>query len=468
MHRRMRRWRGGLAAALFLVSVSLLTAEPLLLAATVLPLGYVAYGALSRVPAGTDLRATRSVSDAQPTPGEPVAVELTVTNTGNGSLTDVRVIDGVPAELAVVEGSPRLCTSLRPDESATLSYAVMAKRGTYTFDAAAVRVRTLSASDAVTVDLPAAGDGSLTCSNTVSEVPMADATLPRAGTLPTDTGGSGLEFHSTRSYQPGDPVNRIDWRRYAKTDELTTVDYREEQAVRTVLVVDARPPARVTPEPGFPTGAELSAYAAERLFDALSRTSVVASVCAVGLAESDVPGGLGPDGLAWVDPAGGHAAAHARQVFDSVGRAAARQSADHATSGPSTADDADVAGAESTPQSRDGDARMTTADGGTTDDPALLAVLARLPPTAQVVVFSPVADEWAVSLVSSLAVRDYPTTLVSPALARGGSLGAAVAGVERTARLQRAELSGATVIDWDLDSPIDVALRASLADLFSV
>jgi len=462
MHRRVRRWSGGLAAALFLVSVSLLTAEPLLLAATAIPLIYVAYGALSRLPAGTDLQATRSVSDAQPTPGEPVTVELTLANTGSSSLTDVRVIDGVPEELAVVEGSPRLCTSLRPDESVTLSYAVMAKRGTYTFDAAAVRVRTLSASDEVTVDLTVAGDGTLTCSNTVSEVPMADATLPRAGTLPTDTGGSGLEFHSTRSYQPGDPVNRIDWRRYAKTDELTTIDYREEQAVRTVLVVDARPPARVTPEPGYPTGAELSAYAAERLFDALSRTSVVASVCAVGLAEEDVPGGLGPDGLAWVDASGGHAAAHARQIFDSVGRAAARQS------DAETAGDADVSEDGPPQQSRGEAARVTTADGGTIEDPALLAVLARLPPTAQVVVFSPAADDWPVSLVSSLAVRDYPTTLVSPSLARGDSLGAAVASTERAARLQRAELSRATVIDWDLDSPIDVALRASLADLFSV
>ncbi|MHC3379675.1 DUF58 domain-containing protein [Haloarcula sp. H-GB5] len=462
MDRRVRRWSGGLAAALFLVSVSLLTAEPLLLAATAIPLIYVAYGALSRLPAGTDLQAARSVSDAQPTPGEPVSVELTLTNTGSSSLTDVRVIDGVPEELAVVEGSPRLCTSLRPDESATLSYAVMAKRGTYTFDAAAVRVRTLSASDEVTVDLPVADDRTLTCSNTVSEVPMADATLPRAGTLPTDTGGSGLEFHSTRSYQPGDPVNRIDWRRYAKTDELTTIDYREEQAVRTVLVVDARPPACVTPEPGFPTGAELSAYAAERLFDALSRTSVVASVCAVGLAPEDVPGGLGPDGLAWVDASGGHAAAHARQIFDSVGRAAARQSDTDA------AGDAAVAEDESPQQPRGEATGVTTADGGTIEDPDLLAVLARLPPTAQVVVFSPAADDWAVSLVSSLAVREYPTTLVSPSLARGDSLGAAVASTERTARLQRAELSGATVIDWDLDSPIDVALRASLADLFSV
>ncbi len=71
-----------------------------------------------------------------------------------------------------------------------------------------------------------------------------------------------------------------------------------------MLVVDARPPARRDAEPGFPTGAELSAYAAERLFDALSRTSVVASVCAVGGLRG-CRGGLGPDGMAWVDASGG-------------------------------------------------------------------------------------------------------------------------------------------------------------------
>ncbi len=145
-----------------------------------------------------------------------------------------------------------------------------------------------------------------------------------------------------------------------------------------------------------------------------------------------------------------------------MGRAAARQS------DADSAGDADVS-EDDQPEQPGGDAtRATTADGGTIEDPALLAVLARLPPTAQVVVFSPAAGDWPVSLVSSLSVREYPTTLVSPSLARGDSLGAAVASTERTARLQRAELSGATVIDWDLDSPIDVALRASLADLFSV
>ncbi len=451
MRRRVHRWAGGLAGALVLVGVALLVGEPRLLAAAVIPLTYVVYGSLSRVPADAALAASRSVTDAQPTPGEPVPVELTVRNTGVAAVTDLRLIDGVPDELAVIDGSPRACVSLRPGEAVTLNYALMAKRGSYTFDSPATRVRSLSASDTVTVDLTASGDTTLTCANTVSDVPLVDATLPRAGTLPTDTGGSGLEFHSTRSYQHGDPINRIDWRRYAKSGELTTVDYREEQAVRTVLVVDARPAARVTPEAGYPTGAELSAYAAERLLDALSVTGVVTSVAVVGLDAEDIPGGLGPDGLAWVDESDDHAAARAATVFDGVGRAANREETDDGAGDTVT-----------TPYS----SVETVADGGLAAEVA--ALLARLPPTAQVVVFSPLADSWASSLVESLTVRQYPTTLVSPDLARRDTVGTALFGLDRANRLKRAELSGATVIDWDLDNPIDAALRASLAELFRI
>ncbi|MDS0259938.1 DUF58 domain-containing protein [Haloarcula sp. S1CR25-12] len=450
MRRRVHRWSGGMAGTLLLVCVGLLWGNAALLAAVVVPLTYVVYGSLSRVPADAALELTRTVTDGEPTPGEPVRVELTVENTGPAALTDVRVIDGVPAELAVVDGSPRDCMSLRSGEAATLTYSVMAKRGSHDFDTAAVRVRTLSASDEVTVELSADGDGTLTCANTVSEAPLTDATLPRVGTLPTDSGGDGLEFHSTRSYQRGDPVNRLDWRRYAKTSELTTIDYREEQAVRTVLLVDARPAARLTPAAGYPTGAELSAYAAERLFDALSAANAVVSVAAVGLDDADVPGGLGPDGLAWVDDADEHTAARVARLFDGVGAAAAR--------------DATTVGGEAGDASETVPPSVPTTDGGCDD---ARAIRARLPPTAQVVVFSPLTDDWPVALAESLTLRDYLTTLVAPDVARRDTVGTSVFALDRAARLRRAELTGTSVVDWDLDSPIDVALRASFVDLFS-
>ncbi|WP_225335566.1 DUF58 domain-containing protein [Halomicrobium urmianum] len=465
--RRVRRWGMALVGTLTLVSVALLTAEPFLLAATAVPLAYVLHGALARVPPEVDLRARRRVETAEPTPGEPVRVTLTVENAGDRALTDVRVVDGVPEELVVVDGSPRGCRSLRPGESAEVTYELVAKRGSYAFGDPVVRLRPLAATAVATAEVAAGGATSLTSATAVDEAPPSDATLPRAGTQPSDGGGSGVEFHATREYQHGDPVNRIDWRRYAKAGELTTVEYRREQSVRTVLVVDARPVARVAPEPGYPTGAELAAYAAERTLAALGRGSAVASVAAVGLADEDVPGGRGPDGLAWVDAAGA-ADPRAARLFDGVGNAATRSArgAERERDGPAAAADATpdaTTGADdATGTAAAGDEVTAAADGGETDlDDATEALLARLPPTAQVVVYSPLLDDWPVGLVGSLAARGYPTTVVSPDVARGETVGQRVAAAERAFRLEAVKLAGASAVDWDLDRPVDVALRSS-------
>jgi uncharacterized repeat protein (TIGR01451 family) len=453
MAEQVPRWRVPLVGALALVVVGLLTAEPFLLVATAVPLVYVAYGALSRVPADASVAIERTVETTAPTPGEVVWVELAVTNDGPAALTDLRVVDGVPAELRVVEGSPRGCLSLSPGESATIRYALLAKRADYAFEAPSVRIRPLAATQVLRGTVAVQGATSLTVANAVSEVPLADATLPRAGTLPTDSGGSGLEFHATRDYQPGDPVSRIDWRRFAKTNTLTTVEYREEQAVRTILVVDARPVTRTTALAGYPTGAELSAYAAERLFDALRRANVVASVVAVGLSAADVPGGLDPDGFVWVDPGGRDTAERAAQVFDGV-QAATRTNGSAGDAAASSSDGSDEP------------ASQPATDGGP-ETAAITRLLARLPPTAQVVCCSPLLDEWPATLVARLRARGYPTTVVSPDVTQGGGLAQTVTGIERQTRLRQVELAGATRIDWTPDEPIDIALRASLADLYS-
>jgi uncharacterized protein (DUF58 family) len=423
-----KRWNGCLVGALALVGLGLITATPLVVAATAVPLSYVAYGALSAVPPETDLSVVRTVLDGNPIPGEPTTIELTVTNTCERALSDVRIIDGVPDVLTVIDGTSRSCVSLQPGETATLTYEVLAKRGTHTFDHPSVRVRTLSASDAVTATIPASGDTDLTCSAAVESVPRPEATLLRAGTLPTDSGGSGLEFHATRRYRHGDPVSRINWRQYAKTNELTTIDYREEQAARTVLVIDARGPTRVVPQPGYPSGAELGAYGAKRLFYSLARTGVAPTVGAVGATGAEQ---LGPDGLLWVDTTSEHARSRIDQLFTTLNE-------------------------------------LPHDDAVTTQDDSIQSVLSRLPPTAQVVVFSPLTDDWAVSLIESLSARGYGTTLVSPDLFEQETPGTEIAELERRIRIRDAELAGGAVVDWDIDEHIDVAIRASIAELHNV
>ena len=52
------------------------------------------------------------------------------------------------------------------------------------------------------------------------------------------TSGSSLEFQDRRAYQPGDDVRNLDWRAFARTDQLLVKVHREEVLPRLELLVD--------------------------------------------------------------------------------------------------------------------------------------------------------------------------------------------------------------------------------------
>lgn len=479
---RNTRWKVGLLGTLALTSAGLVYADPTLLTAAAIPLAYVLYETVSRVPDTVAFRASRSFDPPVPAPGEPVEVRLTLENEGDDALTDVRIIDGIPDELAVTDGSPRTAVPLAPGEQVTLQYSIVGRRGEFEFDDPVVRVRSLSGSEQLTVDVPAAGDSVLTCAHTVRAPGVDDASVPLAGLLPTSSGGSGLEFYSTRQYRAGDPMKRIDWRHFAKTGEFVTVQYREERAARTVLVVDARPVGRVTPEPGYPTGTSLCAYASERIHDALDRAGVVTSVTAVGFEEGDLDDLVGPDGLPWVD-SGVETSQQLRPsvVFQGV-QDLAEEGATPVSTRPPTLSDVgsawdeqqptQTASDDSTPANRrvapraDGNGVGPIIDPGSEeyDTDVIERLLARLPPNAQVVVCTTALDNWPVALAEAVTARGYPLLVLSPDVLRGETPGQRVARVYREMRLQRIERM-ATTVTWDPDQPVDYALSVSLPNL---
>ncbi len=59
--------------------------------------------------------------------------------------------------------------------------------------------------------------------------------------------GASLEFADFREYRPGDDVRHIDWRGYARTDQLHVRLFREEVAPLLEVVVDRSPSMAVTP-----------------------------------------------------------------------------------------------------------------------------------------------------------------------------------------------------------------------------
>jgi uncharacterized protein (DUF58 family) len=431
-----------LGAVLFLAATGLLFAEPTLLAAAAVPLAFVVYGAVSSLSRSPTVRVERSLTPEDPPPGSRVTVTLTVENPGESLLPDVRVVDDVPNELAVVEGSPRAACSLRGGESTTVEYAVVAKRGEYGFEDPTARLRSLSAERQATANVPAEGVTTLDCTGRAPQSPLPEAAQFRAGTLPTDRGGSGIEFHSVREYRHGDPLRRIDWRRYAKTGELGTVEFREERAVRIALLVDTRPVGRVIREPGYPTGVELSAYAVRRLHDSLTDAGHEVSVGAVGV-DGGGPG-LGPvtDGLAWATP--DDATADPVAVLDAAMRAGDAEGGGRARRrSPVATDGAGYRG------------RPSRAE----------AIVSRLRPNAHVVLATPLMDDWPLELARTLAVRGHEFTVVSPDLTGASTPGGTLVAAERSLRVRDVETAGGGVVDWDVDRPLGVALRESLRRL---
>ncbi|WP_299236430.1 DUF58 domain-containing protein [Natronomonas sp.] len=478
--RRRTRRDGGLLVAAVLVGTGLLYADAALLSAAVIPLVYVLYGAVSRLPADTELSVERSVDPSPSPPGTAVDVTLTVRNDAGGALPDVRVRDGVPDGLEVVSGSPRACGSLRAGEAVTARYTVVAGRGTSRFDDPAVSLRSFAGTAERTTTVTSAGDAAVYGSNAPPKDASSAAARASADGASASAGGS--EFYATREYRPGDPMSRIDWTRVAKTGEYVTVQYREERPPEVAVITDARPIGRASVAPGYPSAAALSAHLGERIYRELAASGIDATAAAVGLDPGSLDAWVDAAGIAWLEV---DTAAPGRRRDDrserffaeldgAIGRDA--QPLGAAPEGDPTAGvppiDPRTGSAPPANASADRpDRSAPTESEATAASPTsrLDGLLARIPAEARVVVCTPLFDEWPVSLARALRARGHRTVVAAPEAA--GSRGddsadspdARVARIGRLARIEELERSGARAVSWDVDRSIDRARRRSVS-----
>ncbi|AWB28138.1 DUF58 domain-containing protein [Halococcoides cellulosivorans] len=411
------RWRAAVAATALLATAGAVAGHAGLLVAALLPLGALAG---SRLGTGPDpaLGVRREIDPTPAPPGRPVAVRLVVENRGDRRLRDVRVIDGVPADLAALSGSPRAATTLDPGETALVSYDLAARRGTHTFDPPTIHCRSVGAGRRATLTPAVAGDDRLDCRIDAGAPPIDDEGALAGGQRSTDDPGGGLEFHSVREYHPEDPADRIDWRHYAKRDDLATVNYRRRTGATVVIVVDARESTRVAAGPGRPTAVELSAYAATRATSDLLAGGNEISVAVIGVDGPDA------DGLHWLDP--GRGADHRARAIDRFQAAADAESA-----------------------------------GPVDDQIARIASLA--PPRAQLLVFSPLLDDRLVDALATWGAHDFSRTLCSPDVLTHNTVTGTLARVRRQSRLARCQAAGVRTVDWKRGTPLAVVLQQAFA-----
>lgn len=411
------RWRSVGVVAFACIGLGVILSAPAVLLAAGVSLALLTY-ARGTTLGDVELAVERSIATERPSAGEVVSVSLRVTNEGHWPIPDIRIVDGVPEALEVVEGSPRCGTALRSGQSATLTYAIEARRGRHAFQPTLVVTR--SPSGAVESGRLIEAAGTITCRpafealDTSFELDRHGARF--AGQVPTVRGADGIEFHATRAYRPGDPVKRVDWNRWARTGELAVVEFREERSATVVLVVDARKVSYVAPEPNGAHAVDRSSMAAGRI-----ATTLLGSANRVGLAA------MGPLGR-WVEPRGG------RDHLDRIHEAL--------SSDPAFA---------STPASGRFDPHRWPR-----------RFERRLPAGAEVVLLSPLVDPYPAGVIERLSVSGHPTVAVSPDPTTVTTPVERLARLARRLRLSELRDQGVRVTDWPWDAPLELGLERTV------
>jgi len=426
-----QRWHVAIGIALVLAGSGLLVESPIVLVSAMVPLGVVLYGSVSTVPsAEQSLSCRRHVRPTQTYAGELVSVELTVRNTSEQLLADLRVVDGVPAELAVVDGSPRAGLTLAGGEETTIEYTLRARYGEFEFGPLTARTHSVSTTNSDTVDLTVDGDTQIRALYEPDSYPLAERTLPITGTVLADRGDEGLEFHSIRAYEPGDPASRINWRQYARERELSTIEYRPEEATEVLIIVDVRPSAARARSETDPTGTELCLSLAGDIVDSLLADRNRVGVLTVGL--EDAPVGQTTDGgsqqttaAPWIPPANSQ---HTRTEIEQLLDAAA------ATVRPGA----------------------PTREKGAFDTPPV-EIIERLSRRTQVLVVSPLVDPYPVELSRQLAATGHAVSVYSPAVCSQASAGGQLQTTRRSLRIDELRGRNIEVVDWNPDEPLAVA-----------
>lgn len=410
--RTTNHWRGIAGLALVVGGLGVLANRPSILLATCVVVGFAVYSRLQGEPP-VELAVERWMSDTNPAPGDDVTVTVAVSNQSDRFLPDVRLVDGVPAMLSVVDGAARTATTLRPGGTETFSYTVGAERGTHRFQPVTAIVRNLSG--AIEVETTVGDDGdAIECEATVADPPVGDDTDPYPGRVLTDDAGEGVEFAHLREYRPGDAPNRIDWNQLARTGALATVEFRQEQTVSVVACIDARPAAYVG-QPDRPHAVAHGIVAARKLLQSVWDVDERAGLAAIGRE------------FCWLAP--GRGAAYESRLE--------RLLCSHRTLSP-------VPPSDPLP-SDELDAQVTE-------------FRARLGSNTQVVFVTPLADGLPVDLTLEFAAAGRSMAVLSPDVTRSDSPGGRVAAVERDTRISRLRQAGVRVIDWQPTTPLAQAM----------
>ncbi|MFX1534921.1 MAG: DUF58 domain-containing protein [Promethearchaeota archaeon] len=173
--------------------------------------------------------------------GDLINVELTIQNEGP-RIALLEIVDTVPEECTVNEGSNHWLIDLNQGEEITLTYAIQChRRGNYALGPVVCRGSDMFRFYSTLKEYP------VFTSFTVvpylirlKSLPFSrHRLLPEAGNIPSPIyKGRDFDFQGVRDYQLGDELRTINWRVTAKFNTLATNEFALDQSAQVCVILD--------------------------------------------------------------------------------------------------------------------------------------------------------------------------------------------------------------------------------------
>jgi len=185
------------------------------------------------------LTASRRVTQDRALCGEPVLVELVISNRGQ-DLERVTVEDQLPQGIRVTRGSTLLMCRLAKGEATTLRYeARVDEPKRIRFESCIVRVKSTFGLTESRVTLPAPAAMTIYPRLLARRVTVGRAkAYSWAGSSPSRFKGGRLDFMNIRSHVSSDPVRDINWKASARLGKKLVNEWHAERGLDCILVVD--------------------------------------------------------------------------------------------------------------------------------------------------------------------------------------------------------------------------------------
>jgi len=173
--------------------------------------------------------------------GQHIHVTLTAKNRGRSAVW-LGLSEKLPSKISLMDGETSLLALLAPAEQTSISYVLQAPRGSYSIS----RVEMVTCGTFIPI-LYREHFLAKTLFRVFPRIEPLEELLIRprntriyAGNVKAGIGGVGLDFFGCRDYVAGDDIRRINWRAYAKREELVINEFEQERVADVSIILDAR------------------------------------------------------------------------------------------------------------------------------------------------------------------------------------------------------------------------------------